>query len=73
MQKEKNAETTGEDNLKTVQLVFSAYESAKTNSVIEVKDLTDMIQSSVKNEVKSLSKREKLKTGPRGGERQENK
>lgn len=41
MQKEKNAETTREDNLKTVQLVFSAYESAKTNSVIEINDVTD--------------------------------
>ena len=28
------AETTGEDNFKTVQLVFSAYESARTNQVI---------------------------------------
>jgi predicted dehydrogenase len=28
------AETTGEDNFKTVQLVFSAYESARTNRVI---------------------------------------
>lgn len=28
------AETTGEDNFKTVQLVFNAYESARTNQVI---------------------------------------
>ena len=28
------AETTGEDNLKTVELVFAAYESAKNNCVI---------------------------------------
>jgi D-apiose dehydrogenase len=28
------AETTGDDNFKTVQLVFSAYESARTNQVI---------------------------------------
>ena len=28
------AETTGDDNMKTVELVFSGYESAKTNSVI---------------------------------------
>jgi hypothetical protein len=28
------AETTGEDNLKTVQLVFAAYESARKNQVI---------------------------------------
>lgn len=27
--------TTGEDNLKTLQLVYSAYESAKINSVIK--------------------------------------
>lgn len=29
-----NAETTGEDNLKTIKLVFDAYESARTNKVI---------------------------------------
>lgn len=29
------AETTGEDNLKTVQLVFAAYESARCNEVIK--------------------------------------
>jgi len=34
--KQKEAETTAEDNLKTVQLVFSAYQSAKTNSVITI-------------------------------------
>jgi predicted dehydrogenase len=28
------AETTGDDNMKTVELVFSGYESARTNSVI---------------------------------------
>ena len=30
----KPAETTGEDNLKTMELVFAAYESAKTNRVV---------------------------------------
>ena len=28
------AETTGEDNLKTVRLVFGAYESARSNQVV---------------------------------------
>ena len=28
------AETTGEDNLRTVRLVFAAYESARCNTVI---------------------------------------
>ena len=32
---EGKAETTGEDNLKTVRLVFAAYDSAKENRVIE--------------------------------------
>lgn len=31
------AETTGEDNLKTVRLVFAAYESAETGKVIELR------------------------------------
>ena len=31
----KKAETTGDDNFKTVRLVFSAYDSAKNNSVIK--------------------------------------
>jgi predicted dehydrogenase len=30
-------ENTGEDNLKTVQLVFAAYESARTNQVVDLK------------------------------------
>jgi len=30
------AETTGEDNLKTVRLVFGAYESARSGKVVEV-------------------------------------
>jgi D-apiose dehydrogenase len=34
---EGKAETTGEDNLKTVQLVFKSYESAKDNRVIELR------------------------------------
>jgi len=32
------AETTGEDNFKTVTLVFSAYESARNNSVVQFSD-----------------------------------
>lgn len=32
----KSAETTGEDNLKTLKLVYAAYESAETNTVIAV-------------------------------------
>ena len=35
---EKQAETTGEDNLQTVQLVFSAYESALTGKVVQLQD-----------------------------------
>ncbi|OGK22153.1 oxidoreductase [Candidatus Roizmanbacteria bacterium RIFCSPHIGHO2_01_FULL_39_8] len=35
-QGKRSVETTGEDNLKTLQLVYSAYESAKTNSVIKM-------------------------------------
>ncbi|HHY81282.1 MAG TPA: Gfo/Idh/MocA family oxidoreductase [Clostridiales bacterium] len=31
------AETTGKDNLKTLKLVFAAYESAKRNAVVEIK------------------------------------
>jgi predicted dehydrogenase len=31
------AETTGEDNLKTVRLVFAAYESASTGKVIDLR------------------------------------
>jgi predicted dehydrogenase len=34
IRKSGNAETTGEDNLKTIKLVFDAYESARTNKVI---------------------------------------
>jgi hypothetical protein len=33
---EGQAETTGEDNLKTVKLVFVAYESAEKNAVVHV-------------------------------------
>ena len=32
----KSAETTAEDNLKTLDLVFAAYESARTGQVVEV-------------------------------------
>lgn len=35
---EKQAETTGEDNLKTVRLVFSSYESAASGRVIHLSD-----------------------------------
>lgn len=38
LQGKTNCETTGEDNLKTLQLAFSAYESAKKNKVIRVAD-----------------------------------
>ena len=31
------AETTGEDNLKTVRLVFAAYESAEHNQVVDIR------------------------------------
>jgi predicted dehydrogenase len=31
---ETQAETTGEDNLRTVQLIFAAYESARSGNVI---------------------------------------
>jgi predicted dehydrogenase len=34
---ERKAETTGDDNLKTVKLVFAAYDSAAKNSVIDFK------------------------------------
>jgi predicted dehydrogenase len=30
------AETSGEDNLKTMRLVYAAYESAATNRVVEL-------------------------------------
>ena len=33
---EGEAETTGEDNLRTVQLVFASYESARTGQVVEI-------------------------------------
>lgn len=33
------AETTGEDNIKTVELVFSAYESAEKNDIINVNSI----------------------------------
>ena len=33
---EKQAETTGADNLKTIQLVFSSYESARNGKVIQL-------------------------------------
>ena len=33
---EKKPEISGEDNLKTMKLVFAAYESAKTNSTIKI-------------------------------------
>ncbi len=33
---QKNAETTGEDNLRTVRLVFASYESAARNEVVRV-------------------------------------
>jgi D-apiose dehydrogenase len=31
---ERTAETTGADNLKTIELVFAAYESARKNAVV---------------------------------------
>lgn len=34
---EKEAETTGEDNLKTMRLVYAAYESAANNSIVEIR------------------------------------
>jgi predicted dehydrogenase len=34
LQQKGHAETTGEDNFKTVQLVFAAYESARTGKAI---------------------------------------
>jgi predicted dehydrogenase len=34
---EKEAETTGEDNLKTVQLMFAAYDSAASGNVVRIK------------------------------------
>lgn len=34
---EQTAETTGADNLKTMELVFAAYDSAKTNSVVTLR------------------------------------
>jgi predicted dehydrogenase len=37
LQGERNAETTGDDNLKTVKLVFAAYDSAAKNSIIDIK------------------------------------
>jgi D-apiose dehydrogenase len=36
LQGKKTAETTGEDNLKTMRLVFAAYESARTNETVKV-------------------------------------
>jgi predicted dehydrogenase len=36
MRGEGQAETTGEDNLKTIQLVFGAYQSAATGEVIRL-------------------------------------
>jgi predicted dehydrogenase len=36
LQGKKNAETTGEDNLKTMRLVFAAYESAQTNETVKL-------------------------------------
>jgi predicted dehydrogenase len=33
---EGQAETTGEDNLKTVRLVFAAYRSAQQNQAVEI-------------------------------------
>jgi len=35
LRREGKAETTGEDNLRTLELVFAAYDSAKRNSVVE--------------------------------------
>jgi D-apiose dehydrogenase len=36
LQGKRNAETTGEDNLKTMRLVFAAYESARTNETVKL-------------------------------------
>lgn len=36
-----NAETTGQDNLKTVQLVFGSYESAASGRVLNLSELTE--------------------------------
>jgi len=36
IQGEKEAETTGEDNLKTLELVYKAYQSAELNEVIYI-------------------------------------
>jgi len=35
---QKQAETTGEDNLKTLQLVFAAYQSARDNRTVEIEN-----------------------------------
>ncbi len=39
------AETTGEDNLKTLELVFAAYDSAGRNEVINLKTTTETLSS----------------------------
>ncbi|HZQ06484.1 MAG TPA: hypothetical protein VFD70_07870 [Anaerolineae bacterium] len=39
------AETTGEDNLKTVRLVFGAYESAAKNQVVTANDEQGLVMS----------------------------
>jgi hypothetical protein len=38
LQKKGKAETTAEDNMKTVYLIWGAYESAKQNKVINVQE-----------------------------------
>jgi len=37
---ENSAETTGEDNLKTLRLVYAAYDSAKTRKTVHLSDAT---------------------------------
>ena len=37
------AETTGDDNFETVKLVFAAYDSARTDKVIRLKNLSEWL------------------------------
>jgi hypothetical protein len=38
---EGQAETTAEDNLKTVRLTFAAYESARSGTVVQLRESTE--------------------------------
>jgi predicted dehydrogenase len=54
------AETTGEDNFKTVKLVWAAYDSARENKVIILKDYENVLNMKIEDSIKYNGKHDGL-------------